>query len=137
MDENEFKEKYYMYELYKERLNALAKEKAELDQTIMKLTVTFEAIEELKKGKKNMFAPIGSSAFVPVQITSDELLVSIGANIAITTDHENAMRIIGERLQALKKASKEYNEEIISSRKELDRLAVELQNYVDDKGLNG
>ncbi len=134
MDEAELKQKYYMYELLKERIKELMKEKAEIDETVMKLTMTYEAIEELKKGARKMFAPLGS-AFVPVEIAGNEVMVSIGANIAITTSHDDALRILGQRLEALKKASKEFNEEIIKARKELDSLAVQLQNFVDEKGL--
>jgi len=131
MDEAEFKEKYYMYEFLKERITALMKEKKEIDETVMKLTVTYEAIERMEGSGKKIFAPVGSSAFVPATIDTDEIMVSIGANIAILTSRKEAMRIMGERLQAMKKASKEYNEEFIRTRKELDKLAVELQNYVD------
>ena len=131
MNESEFKEKYYMYEFLKERIKSLMKEKQEIDETVMKLTVTYEAIERMEGSGKRIFAPLGSSAFVPAVVESDEVMVSIGANIAILTSRDDALRIIGERLQAMKKASKEYNEEFIRSRKELDELAVELQNYVD------
>ncbi len=134
MDEKEFKENYYMYEYYKEKMKEMMKEKAEVDETLMKLRISLDAIKVLKSKEKGarMFVPVGSSAFVPVSLESKSVLVGIGANIAISVEPEEAERILRERMQNIEKMSREFNQAIVEMRKEIDSLAGKLQKYVDD-----
>ena len=132
MDERDFEESYYMYEAYKEKIEELMKEKMEADESLAKLRITFEAIEELSKAKDgSMFAPLGGSAYIPVRRDGNGILVGIGSGYAIEAEPERAMKIIRERMERVSKASKDLNNEIIKARQEMDRLAEKLKAFME------
>ena len=131
MDEKQFKENYYLYEYYKEKIKELMNEKKEVDETLMKLRISLDALKFLanSEGTESMYVPVGSSAFLPVKMQSKNVLVGIGADTAIEVPPAEAQRILKDRMDRIEKLSRDYNQKIIDLRKEMDKLANELQEY--------
>ncbi|MFH0832974.1 MAG: prefoldin subunit alpha [Candidatus Aenigmatarchaeota archaeon] len=134
--EKELQRKYLQLQLFKQQLNAMAEEKAMIDERMSELFITIDAISKLGKIKQGeeIWSSLGSGAFVRSGIKDTEnVLVSIGAGVVVSETKEKTMEILKSRVDELMKIDSDMVAEINKLSKEVYELESEIQQLAEKK----
>ncbi|MEM5815237.1 MAG: hypothetical protein QXD89_01985 [Candidatus Aenigmatarchaeota archaeon] len=102
MEEREKKVLAERYAKLQINLEAMLKEREEIEKKIEEIEETIEAIKELKIDKETVFS-IGVNVFGFGKITSEKFLINVGANVGIETEKENSINILNKMKNNLMK----------------------------------
>ena len=125
MEESE-KEALIQYSNLQARLEALLKEREEIIEKIEEISDTLSSLEELKEGLDSLFS-IGSGAYCKGSLKEEKFLVNIGAGILLELDKKSVIEILNRRMEILKKATNEIEEEISNVISQQKRIAEALR----------
>lgn len=124
-------------ENYKRRMEGLSRQGQLIENTILELNSTIEALSALSENKPgtSILVPIGSNSFVRAELKDTErVIVGIGANISAEkniADAKKSLEIRGEELKAalekIQKTAIDVNNKLIELNSEYERLIGEIQ----------
>lgn len=90
-----------------QQLELLQKYVEELDEKLAEYTTTKESLAEMQHVKKNtsLFVPVAPSFFAKVNANSfNELLVAVGANVAVTKTIPQALQFLDSQIKEIQQA---------------------------------
>jgi len=125
MEEKE-REALIQYSTLQARLEALLKEREEIIEKIEEISDTLSSLEELKEGLDSLFS-IGSGVYCKGSLKEEKFLVNIGAGILLELDKKSVIEILNRRIEILKKATNEIEEEISNIISQQKRIAEALR----------
>lgn len=124
-------------ENYKRRIEGLSRQIQLIENTMIELNSTIEAINALAENKPGtpILVPLGSNSFVRAELKDTEkIIIGIGANISIEkslADAKKSLESRGEELRAtmekIQKAAIEVNNKLLDLNAESERLIREIQ----------
>lgn len=121
-------DKMMRFQALQNDLNKLEQRERMLIQGIDDLERTKFALEELKGSVGQAFIPVGANNFVKGSIEdSENVLISIGAGIAVKKTREEALKISGDRITEFKKEAEKTIKDMKNMGSELQKLQAELQ----------
>lgn len=98
-----------------------------LNHQFTELLVIEESINEMGKGKKSMFMPLGGGVFVDTEIkNSEELLINVGSGVLVKKNLKDSIDIIKTQQKDIKQAVEHLNRELEVGIKELRILKEEI-----------
>jgi prefoldin alpha subunit len=125
MEESE-REALIQYSSLQAKLEALLKEREEIVEKIEEISNTLSSLEELKEGLNSLFS-IGSGVYCKGSLKEEKFLVNIGAGILLELDKKSTIEILSRRMEILRKATNEIEEEISSLISQQKRIAEALR----------
>ena len=132
-DKKELQEKAMVYQILQNRLESMAKQRDLLLQRIVEINSTIESIKELKKGKDEILFPLGSNSYTFGKMTSNKMIVEIGAGVALEKTPEEAEKILEDRMKEVESVIKNVQDQMVQTANRLEILAPELESMVDDR----
>ena len=114
------------YELYRNQLEMLQQNLGLVDNSLVELKMVSKSLGEIEANKKNseIFVPLGSDSFLKAKITDQEnVIVGIGAGVAVKKTIEDAKEDIEGRIKELEKVKTDNTsnlEKVISKLKGLE-----------------
>lgn len=132
MVEKELQEKLFTYRILEARLDGLVKQRDMLLNKIVEIRQTIEGIDEMEKSKNEILFPIGSEAYVAGKASDKKnLIVEIGANVALKKNVEDAKEILKKRINEINSTINELQKEIIKTSGTLQQLGPEIEFLVE------
>ncbi|MBI4009577.1 MAG: prefoldin subunit alpha [Candidatus Aenigmarchaeota archaeon] len=133
MNEKELQEKIFAYRLFESRLDALLKQRDMLINKLMELQSTINSIEDLHKSEGEIIFPIGSGAYkVAKTIDKDNVIVEIGANVALEKTAEEGKATLNKRKSGLENSINQLQQEILKVSNAVNQLGPELQDLAKE-----
>ena len=114
------------YELYRNQLEMHQQNLNLIDNSLSELKMVNKSLDEIKETKKNsdVFVPIGLDSFIKAKITDPEnVIVGIGADVAVKKTIEDAKKDIESRITELEKVKADNAsnlEQVVSKLRELE-----------------
>ena len=140
MKEKEEKlQKLYMeFQMLEQQIKQLEKQSNSLNNHLIELVSTSQALDELKKveEKSEILIPISTGIYAKAELKSkDRFIVNVGANIAIDNDLESTKRIISDQVKEISQVQENISQELqnhiqkaASMEQEINKIASELQS---------
>ena len=122
--------KYMQFQMLENHLKALEKERVILIGKIEELYATIKTLEEVKnlKNGDELMISLGSGSFIPGKLgDNSKILLSLGAGIVIKKAIPDAVEILNERIEEMKKSEKELELELRNVSEQLNKLVPELE----------
>jgi prefoldin alpha subunit len=114
------------YEHYRNQLEMHQQNLSLIDNSLQELKIVNKSLDEIKDTKKNsdVFVPIGQDSFIKAKITdTGNVVVGIGAGVAVKKSIEDAKKDIDERITDIEKVKKNNTsnfEQVVSKLRELE-----------------
>ncbi len=134
MVSEELQKKYITLQIAKQQLESMLEQKNTLEKRMGELAATTEALEELEKVKKgeDIWSTLGSGAFVQSSLKdAGNVLVSVGAGVAIKKDREEAVAILKERIGELNELGEELIRLLSRHAEQTSLLETEVQKLAE------
>ena len=126
------REKAVQFQLLEANLNSLKQKEQFAVRKLEELDRTKLAVSELKKG--DALIPVGMGNFVHGKVTDAEnIIIGIGAGIAVKRGTEDAKKILIEREEELKRDVTKINDEANHMVAQLQNLQKEIQELQSKK----
>lgn len=132
-NEKKAQELYMQLQMIEENAKQIYKQLQVAESQLMELAMTSQSLNEFRqmKEKTEIFAPLNSGIFAKAELKKeDELLVNVGANVAVKKDVNSTKKLVERQLEQLK----EIRERMASDLKKLtthgSRIEKELQKLV-------
>ncbi len=125
----ELQKKAIQFQILNATLGTFQEKARLLTQRIEELQKTKDAIEELKRTKPDKaLIPLGSGNFIVGRIEDTEnIIVGIGAGVAIKKKREDAIEILNSRLRELEVSMNEVANRIQILSQEIEKLQLEIE----------
>lgn len=107
MNEEEKRAAQLDYQMLQEQIKQLNKELAVFDQQMRTMQVLSKNLDDIKMARKDseMFSELGSGVFVRTALKdTDEVLVNVGASVAVRKKVDDAKRMVDEQVMQLREA---------------------------------
>lgn len=134
--EKQAKEAYMEYQMLDQHIKQLQKQIEAITQQLMELMATRNGLEEFKKidAGREIFVPLSSGIFAKASVKdTTELLVNVGANVAVTKDVESTKKLIQNQIEEIKKIHKQMIEELERMTGHAAQLEQKLQKIVSEQ----
>jgi prefoldin alpha subunit len=104
-DEKRAQELYMELSMLSQQSAEFQKQIQQLEETIQELENSKQGIDELKSKKgKEILVPVVSGIFVKADLkTSDEFIVNVGANTAVTKSLDEVQSLLDKQLKEIQK----------------------------------
>jgi len=99
-----------------------------LNQQLVELLVLEESINEIEKGKKEAFMPLGGGVFSDAEIKNKTLLMNVGSGVFVKKDLKQSKELIKDQQGEIKTVMKNLDEELQINAEELNVLQREIAN---------
>ncbi len=132
MEENKEKkmqETYMEFQVIEQNIRQVQRQLEMITNQLIELTVTSNSLDEFKKisTSKEVFVPLSSGIFAKASINdTSELLVNVGANVAVKKGVESTKKLIQDQLEEVKKIQKQ----MVSELDNLTHYAASLENQL-------
>ncbi|MBS3054896.1 MAG: prefoldin subunit alpha [Candidatus Aenigmarchaeota archaeon] len=130
-DKKELQEKALAYRILESRLEPMSKQRDLLLQRMAEIESTLESINELRRNKDEVLFPLGSTAYTFGKITSNKMIVEIGAGVALEKTPEEAAKILEERKNEVEDVIRKIQDQMVETANRLEILAPELESMVE------
>ena len=111
-----------MHRQLESNLQLLRAQEAELQNSLIEIAATIDAIKELKEAKKAVLATIGSGCYINVSADVKEVTMHIGQNIFLKKKPNEAIKILESRQKQISKNIEELRKEIARISNELNSI---------------
>ena len=123
-------EKYMQLQMINQHLKQMQQQAEVVETQLGELISTYQALEELKKIKKDtvILVPVSSGIFVKAEIKdSENLLVNVGSDTVVLKGHPATKELIKKQLDELK----EFHEKV---HMEMQKLALASNSLEEELG---
>jgi prefoldin alpha subunit len=135
--QQELQEIMFEVENYKRRMEGLSRQSQAINDMVIELNSTIEALEGLSESKSgtSILVPIGSNSFIRAELKDTEnIIFGIGANISVektTADAKKILEARGEELKVsmekIQNAAVDVNKRLLELNAESEKLIREIQ----------
>ena len=126
--QKEQQELMFKLAMYEQQMKQLQEQFQAIDQAIADTSSLNNGLNELKEGKdKEIFALIGKGIFAKAKITSNDLMVDIGARNFIKKNVGETQNIIKGQIQKLEQVKKELESKLEELNHEAVKIITEAQ----------
>lgn len=135
MDEKEKKaqEMYMEFQMLDQHIKQLQKQLEMMTHQLLELNATSNSLDEFKKidSGKEIFVPLSSGIFATAGIRdTSEVLVNVGANVAVKKDVASAKKLVQDQMEEIKKIQKQMMEQLEKLTGHAAQLEMKLQEIV-------
>ena len=135
MDDKEKKaqELYMQFQMLDQHIKQLQRQLEAVTSQLIELSVTSSSLDEFKNlsSGKEIFVPLSSGIFAKASIKdTSELLVNVGANVAVKKDVTSTKSLIQNQMEEIKKIQKQMIDELEKMTSHAAQLEMQLQNAV-------
>jgi prefoldin alpha subunit len=121
--QKEQQELMFKLAMYEQQMKQLQEQFQAVDHAIGETSSLNSGLNELKEGKdKEIFALIGKGIFAKAKITSNDLIVDVGAKNFVKKNVADTQKIIKEQINKLEQVKKELESKL----EELNHEAVKM-----------
>ena len=134
MVSKELQTKYIQLQLMKQQVSAFVEEKNLIDEKMSELVSAVNALNKLKDVEKGgeMWSPVGGSVFVRSDIKDvEQVLVSVGAGVALKKQRAEAIDILQSRLEELAKLDRNIVAELKKFSGHIESLESDVQQLAE------
>lgn len=124
------------FKMLDHNIKQLQKQLEAVTHQIIELTMTGSSLDELSKieAGKEIFVPLSSGIFAKAGIKdTSELLVNVGANVAVKKDIISTKRLIEKQIDEIKKIQKQMIEELEKLTGQASILERQLHELVSEE----
>ncbi len=135
MDDKEKKaqELYMQFQMLDQHIKQLQRQLEVVTNQLIELSVTSSSLDDFKNiaSGKEIFVPLSSGIFAKASISdTSELLVNVGANVAVKKDVASTKSLIQNQMEEIKKIQKQMIDELEKMTSHAAQLEMQLQNAV-------
>jgi len=124
----------YETAVYREQLNLLHREIDRITLAMLDLTNAVKTTDKLTSG--DSLVPIGGGAFARAVLSSNTLLVPIGASYVIEVKKEAAGLELKKRVESTEKALQRLNTEVVSISQKFQEANTKLRDIQSQNAIN-
>lgn len=131
--EKRAQEMYVQFQALDQHIKQLQKQLEMVTHQLIELTATGSSLDEFKSisAGKEIFVPLSSGIFAKASIKdTSELLVNVGANVAVKKDVASTKRLIQNQVEEIKKIQRQMIEELEKATSHAAQLEAQLQELV-------
>ncbi|MDD2665782.1 MAG: prefoldin subunit alpha [Methanocellales archaeon] len=131
MSEEELRNILLQLQQYQATSEALQQQIALIDTSIRGCESAMQVLDGLEgvKDSREMLVPIGAGSYIYASITSDQILMELGAGISAEKSVEEARQSISERKDRLSKMIERFNKDLGEIHKEMQNLQLKASQY--------
>lgn len=138
MEEKEKKvqEMYMEFKMIDQHIRQLQSQLEMITHQLIELNATNNSLNEFNKlsAGKDMFVPLSSGIFVKASIKdTSELLVNVGANVAVKKDVASTKKLIEKQMEEIKKIQKQMINDLEKMTSHAAKLERQLQGLVSQE----
>ena len=104
-NEKKAQELYTQLQMYNENAKQIHKQLQMVEGQYVELAGTSQSLKEFRKTAKGskILVPLSSGIFVPAELSdNDNLVVNVGANVAVSKNVESTLKLIDRQVEQLK-----------------------------------
>jgi len=128
-EEDESKSKYIELQMLNQQIKQGQQQLQQLEMQIMELKRVMEDLNDIKNTKKGteIFTPVTAGIFAKAQMgDTDELLVNVGANVAVKKTIEGSKDLINKQVMEIAK----LRDQMLSQIRLMDTQAVAIEEEI-------
>ena len=128
--ENKEQEKYMEFQLLQQQLEQMQRYNEELEGKLAEFNKTKESLNEMNgiTGETELFVPLAQGIFTKAKVNGmKELLVNVGANIAVTQSIPNVVDLIERQMKEIAEIKEKLDENAMKITQRLNQLVEEIQ----------
>lgn len=134
--EKKAQEMYMQFQVLDQNIKQLQKQLELITHQLIDLTVTSNSLDEFKKIDigREVFVPLSSGIFAKATIKdASELLVNVGANIAVKKDVMSTKKLIQNQVEEIQKIQKQMIEELEKMTSHAAQIEMQLQSLISQE----
>ena len=131
--EKKAQQMYMEFQMLDQHIKQLQKQLEMITHQLIELNMTSNSLDEFNKINegKEIFVPLSSGIFAKASIkNTSELLVNVGANIAVRKDVASAKKLIQNQMEEVKKIQKQMADELEKLTNHAAQLEMQLQSLI-------
>lgn len=131
--EKKAQEMYMQFQVLDQHIKQLQKQLEVATHQLIELNTTYNSLDEFNKidTHKEIFVPLSSGIFAKANITNtSELLVNVGANVAVKKDIASTKKLIQNQIEEIKKIQKQMIDDLQKMTNHAAQLEMELQSLI-------
>jgi len=139
MSEKELQEKILQYQVLEEKFKELNQRRELFAVKLLEVEQTMQAIEDINKSNEDeIVMPLGSGVFAPGKINKKEnMIVSLGGDIAVERDLENVKSILEKRKKILEDGIENVKNAMVKVANDMRTIQLEAQDLLKDEDKAG
>ncbi len=110
--QEEIQKEYARLSLLRERASQLAARQRVLIARMSELENSIKALNELKEKAGETLIAIGSDVYVKCNVNREKVIINVGAGVCVEKHMSEAIKLLEEKKEKLRKALEEINREI-------------------------
>jgi prefoldin alpha subunit len=127
-EDREMQERVAAFRLLESKLKGLAQQREILASKIMEVRSTLASVDEIVRNQGDILFPVGSAAYVHGNIKDGKnIVVEIGAGVALEKDVEDARKTLEARLKELEDVFVNLQNEISRVSSVMDEIQSNLE----------
>lgn len=121
-----------LYQVLQGQMEELQKNAQTLQMKYVEVETTRLALDDVKKTKEgtDILVPLGTGVYTAGKTHNADLLVEVGAGIAVNKSAAEAEALLERKKKEIEKAAEGLQEEMMSVSAKISQLAEELQSEV-------
>ena len=134
--EKKAQEMYMEFQMLEQHINQLQKQLEAVTHQLIELSVTSNSLDEFNKidAGKEIFVPLSSGIFAKANIkNTSELLVNVGANVAVKKDVPSTKKLIQNQIEEITKIQKQMIDELEKLTNHAAQIEMQLQKLVSQE----
>lgn len=131
MSEEELRNTLILLQQYQASSEAHQQQIALIDTSIRGCESAMQVLDRLEGVRygEEMLVPIGAGSYIYTSITSDQILMELGAGISAEKSVEEARQSLSERKDKLSKMLGRFNKDLGEIHKEMQNLQLKISQY--------
>lgn len=133
--EKKAQELYMEFQVIDKRIKQLQQQLELLTQQLIELNVTSNTLDEFRKieSGKSIFVPLSSGIFAKASIAdTSEVIVNVGANVAVKKDIPSTKKIIQNQIEEMKKVQQQMVDDLEKMTDRAANLERQLHGMVSE-----
>lgn len=131
--EKKAQELYMEFQILDQHIKQMQKQLEMVTHQLIDLNATSNSLDEFNKinAGKEIFVPLSSGIFAKASVKdTSELLVNVGANVAVKKDAASTKKLIQNQMEEIKKIQKQMINELEKMTSHAAQLEMKLQELV-------
>ncbi|MFH1326527.1 MAG: prefoldin subunit alpha [archaeon] len=118
----------FKFQMFEQQIQQLQQQLQAVEQAIVEANSLNLGLEDLKKGKdKEILASIGKGIFIKAKLTSENLIVDVGAKNFVKKSIPDTQKIITDQIKKLEAVKKELEDNLEKINTELTKTFMDAQ----------